>query len=206
MGNQEYVTTEGTSCPSGYKQTEVGQIPEDWVIGPLETFTSFISYGFTNPMPTVSSGIYMITARDINNGGILFDTARRTSVDAYNKLLTPKSKPKKNDVLLTKDGTLGRLALVSDETICINQSVALLRPNNKAVPLFLKLLLESPSYQAKMLEDAGGSTIKHIYIRRTNRHRQCLKRCRCLDSIPHPSHRQKTPDQTRRHANPAQSL
>lgn len=141
----------------GYKLTEVGVIPEEWDVSPLETFTSFISYGFTNPMPTSETGIYMITAKDINNGKILFDTARCTTEEAYKTLLTEKSRPKRNDLLLTKDGTLGRLALVDERTICINQSVALLRPNSKAIPEFLKVLLEAPLYQRRMLEDAGGS-------------------------------------------------
>ncbi|MGR9117082.1 MAG: restriction endonuclease subunit S [Gammaproteobacteria bacterium] len=153
----------------GYKQTEVGEIPEDWCVEPLEHFTSFISYGFTNPMPTIADGVYMITARDINNGRLLFESARCTSVEAYKNLLTSKSRPKKNDILLTKDGTLGRLALVGEEIICINQSVAILRPNEKVFPRFFKILLESPNYQSKMLDDAGGSTIKHIYITIVNR-------------------------------------
>jgi type I restriction enzyme S subunit len=148
----------------GYKQTEVGVIPADWEVSPLENFTSFISYGFTNPMPASESGVYMITAKDINHGRIQFDTARCTTKEAYSTLLTAKSRPKKGDLLLTKDGTLGRLALVDDRTVCINQSVAILRPNPKVNPRFLKGLLEAPEYQARMLEDAGGSTIKHIYI------------------------------------------
>jgi type I restriction enzyme S subunit len=147
-----------------YKQTEMGIIPEDWECGNLEKYFSFISYGFTNPMPTVEHGIYMVTAADIDEGRIQLETARRTTETAYRTLLTPKSKPKKNDILLTKDGSLGRLGLVGDEVMCINQSVAIIRPNQKVEPLFLKLLLESPRYQKRMLEDAGGSTIKHIYI------------------------------------------
>ena len=157
------------SIPVGYKQTEVGVIPEDWFIEPLEKFTSFISYGFTNPMPTTHVGPYMITARDISDGKIQYKNARTTDIDAFNKLLTSKSRPKKNDLLLTKDGTLGRLALAEDEQICINQSVAILRPNQRIVPLFFKLLLESPYYQERMIEEAGGSTIKHIYITIVNR-------------------------------------
>lgn len=153
----------------GYKQTEVGVIPDDWDCKPLDTYTSYISYGFTNPMPTTEAGIYMITARDIAGGSVKYTTARKTSVEAYQKLLTQKSRPKKNDVLLTKDGTLGRLALVGDEAICINQSVAILRPNDLIVPLFFKKLLEAPFYQDRMLEDAGGSTIKHIYITIVNK-------------------------------------
>jgi type I restriction enzyme S subunit len=148
----------------GYKQTELGVIPAEWECGSLEEFFSFISYGFTNPMPTVSHGIYMITAADINDGRIQLETARKTTEVAYRTLLSPKSKPKKNDILLTKDGSLGRLALVGDEQVCINQSVAVIRPNEKVEPIFLKLLLESPRYQKRMIEDAGGSTIKHIYI------------------------------------------
>ena len=148
----------------GYKQTEVGVIPEEWDCGKLEEYFSFISYGFTNPMPTVEHGIFMVTAADINEGRIQLETARKTTESAYRTLLSQKSKPKRNDILLTKDGSLGRLALVGDEQICINQSVAVIRPNEKVEPIFLKLLLESPRYQRKMLEDAGGSTIKHIYI------------------------------------------
>ncbi|MER0335435.1 restriction endonuclease subunit S [Vibrio vulnificus] len=157
------------SIAKGYKQTEVGVLPTDWIVEPLDNFTSFISYGFTNPMPTVGSGPLMVTARDINNGVIQSSSARCTSLEAYEKYLSPKSKPKLNDILLTKDGTLGRLALVDKEGICINQSVAILRPNKKIVPSFFKHLLESPYYQEKMLEDAGGSTIKHIYITIVNK-------------------------------------
>ena len=48
--------------------------------------------------------------------------------------------------------------------ICINQSVAVLRPNTKVKPPFLAALLQCDLYQRRMIEDAGGSTIKHIYI------------------------------------------
>ncbi len=157
-----------TTIPPGYKQTEIGVIPENWVTGRLEEFFSFISYGFTNPMPSVEHGVFMITAADIADGRIQYDTARHTTDIAYRTLLTPKSKPQKNDVLITKDGSLGRLALVGDEVVCINQSVAIIRPNNRIVPIFMKLLLESHDYQRKMVEDAGGSTIKHIYITKVN--------------------------------------
>jgi len=169
MAEQMMQEAAGKAIPVDYKQTEVGVIPEDWIVEPLENFTSFISYGFTNPMPTTVSGPFMITARDISNGKIQYGDARATSAEAFDKYLTPKSKPKKSDLLLTKDGTLGRLALVDDELICINQSVAILRPNERVSPDFFKSLLESPFYQGRMIDDAGGSTIKHIYITIVNK-------------------------------------
>jgi type I restriction enzyme S subunit len=158
----------------GYKQTEIGVIPEDWECNDLQKYFSLISYGFTNPMPSVSDGIFMITANDVNEGRIKFETARKTTEVAFKYLLSDKSKPKKNDILLTKDGSLGRLALVGDEKICINQSVAVIRPNQKVYPLFLKLLLEDSYYQKTMIDNAGGSTIKHIYITIVNKMLICV--------------------------------
>lgn len=146
-------------------ETVLNRLPNDWHINPLDDLIQFISYGFTNPMPTVMSGVWMITANDINHGQIRYSTARQTSEFAYDNLLTRKSKPIKGDLLLTKDGSLGRVAVVGDEKICINQSVAVIRPNPTSLNTnFLKHLLQSDFYQKEMILNAGGSTIKHIYI------------------------------------------
>lgn len=147
-----------------YVDSPLGMIPEEWEVVELQENFEYISYGFTNPMPTTEIGPFMVTATDIKNGQISYQTCRKTSQEAYDNLLTKKSKPIKNDILLTKDGSLGRIALMDDVVVCINQSVALLRPKKSQNPIFLKHLLESPMYQKKMLHDAGGSTIKHIYI------------------------------------------
>lgn len=146
------------------RQTKIGLLPEDWEVKKLGQVISYISYGFTNPMPSTNSGIWMVTANDVKNGKINFKTARKTSIEAFNKYLTEKSRPKQNDLLLTKDGTLGRVAIVGNEVICINQSVAVIRTNKNLDVFFLKHLLQDNFYQKVMIENAGGSTIKHIYI------------------------------------------
>lgn len=130
----------------------------------LEEYLSLITYGFTNPMSDSIEGPWKLTAKDIVNGRINFDTARKTTQYEYENFLTNKSRPIKNDILLTKDGTLGRVAIVEEDNICINQSVALLRPNNKILPKYLYYLLQAPKYQQIMFQEAHGSTIKHIYI------------------------------------------
>jgi type I restriction enzyme S subunit len=115
-------------------------------------------------MPETQDGPFLVTAANVNGGRIQYETARKTSKSAFDTLLTDKSRPKVNDILLTKDGTLGRVAIVEKENLCINQSVAVLRPNKLVNPIFLKILLESPTYQKLMLDDSRGSAIKHIYI------------------------------------------
>jgi type I restriction enzyme, S subunit len=132
----------------------------------LDAVLDRITYGFTNPMPTTETGPWMVTAKNIRDGGIDYANARHTSQEAYDELLTDKSRPKVGDLLLTKDGTLGRLAVVDRNDICVNQSVAVLQKNEQVNSSFLQYLLTSPNYQELMIKDAGGTTIKHIYITR----------------------------------------
>ena len=150
------------------KRADVGLVPENWAVEELRAFCSLITYGFTNPMPDADEGPWKLTAKDVVDGRINYDTARRTTQDAFDRL-TDKSRPRVGDVLLTKDGSIGRVAVVDREGICINQSVALIRPNDRIIPDFLKYLLFSPHYQKVMEGDSDGSTIKHIYITRVDK-------------------------------------
>jgi type I restriction enzyme S subunit len=167
-----HAVTKGLNPNAPMKDSGVewlGEVPEHWEVKNIGLVTERITYGFTNPMPTEDEGPYMLTANDIENGRIRFETCRRTSKSAFMEELTDKSRPVSGDILLTKDGTLGRVALYieKDEAACINQSVALLRPNTTAcLGAFLAIALSSDCYQEKMLFDAGGTTIKHIYISR----------------------------------------
>ena len=129
----------------------------------LDYYIDSITYGFTNPMPDANEGPWKITAKDIINGRINYSTARKTNRLNFDKL-TSKSKPDINDILITKDGTLGRVALVDKSDICINQSVASIKCTKKILPQFLSIMLQIPEYQNLMKKDAGGGTIKHIYI------------------------------------------
>ncbi|MBS9857269.1 MULTISPECIES: restriction endonuclease subunit S [Vibrio harveyi group] len=135
----------------------------------LEDYLELVTYGFTNPMPDSDTGPWKVTAKDVINGEINYSTARRTTQEAFDTKLTKKSRPKLNDVLLTKDGTLGRLAIVRELGLCVNQSVAILRPNKKIIPEYLFYLLSTPEYQRKMIGDSDGTVIKHIYITRVGK-------------------------------------
>lgn len=136
---------------------------ENYSPEPLGQYLTDITYGFTNPMPDAEDGPWKITAKDVANGIVNLDTARRTPQTCFDEL-TAKSKPDIGDVLLTKDGTLGRTAVVETDGICVNQSVAVLKANDRILPKFLSILLQMPKYQKDMAADAGGGTIKHIYI------------------------------------------
>lgn len=151
--------------PSGVEW--LGEVPVGWKVVPLGHLCESLSYGFTNPMPTADEGPFMLTANDIDYGRVKYDSARRTTFEAYSQELTSKSRPQKDDLLITKDGTLGRVALHDGRDACINQSVASVRVRrSELLPDFLAALLLAGAYQERMVFEAGGTTIKHIYISR----------------------------------------
>jgi type I restriction enzyme S subunit len=145
----------------------LGEIPADWEVRPLSYALKRITYGFTNPMPVDDEGPFLLTANDIGDGEIMYSTARRTTLTAYQNELTDKSRPRTGDILVTKDGTLGRVAVANGTQVCINQSVALLRVDDSVALIdFVQNALRASSYQDRMVFEAGGTTIKHIYISR----------------------------------------
>jgi type I restriction enzyme S subunit len=147
----------------------LGEIPAHWEVKALSRTLSRITYGFTNPMPVADAGPYMLTALDIGDGEILYGSARRTTEEAFERLLTDKSRPRAGDLLITKDGTLGRVAVAGRERMCINQSVALLRFDPAVDVGFMQHTLRAAPYQERMTFEAGGTAIKHIYITRLAR-------------------------------------
>jgi type I restriction enzyme S subunit len=131
---------------------------------PLAELSKRITYGFTNPMPTTPVGPLMLTAADVGYRRILHRQARRTTESAFRDLLSDKSRPSAGDILVTKDGTLGRVAVLGEALACVNQSVAVISLLDPAGSDFVAEYLLSPSGQRALLAGAGGSTIKHLYV------------------------------------------
>lgn len=131
----------------------------------FKKYVKRVTYGFTSPMQHLFSGIPILTAKNIKNGSIDFSTADFADTSEYDAL-TSKCKPKKFDILVTKDGTMGRTAIVNvDYPICINQSVALIEPDLQNVnPVYLMCYLNFPSVQNTIQKMGKGNAIKHLQI------------------------------------------
>jgi type I restriction enzyme, S subunit len=72
MSNDRLLTA-NSQVPQGYKQTDVGIIPEDWIITALETITDPqrpISYGVVQTGRQILNGIPCLRVVDINEGKI----------------------------------------------------------------------------------------------------------------------------------------
>ncbi|CEG09838.1 Type I restriction enzyme EcoKI specificity protein [Afipia felis] len=127
--------------------------------------TSRITYGFTQPMSHYDSGVPILTAKNIRNGYIDFKNVAYASRSEF-EALTAKSKPEKFDLLITKDGAIGRSAcLLTEDEVCINQSVALVKPElGKVEPRYLLHYLLSEPVQKRIEAMKKGNAIPHLQI------------------------------------------
>jgi len=131
----------------------------------FDFLTNRITYGFTCPMKHLDKGIHILTAKNIQNGFIDYENVHYADITEYEEL-TSKSKPDKNDILITKDGTIGRTALFEEDfSVCINQSVTLVKPKHNLVNArYLVAYLTSDSVQSRIQNMGKGGGLKHLQI------------------------------------------
>lgn len=140
-------------------------IPSGWAFTSWGKISEWITYGFTRPMPSTSEGKKLVTAKDVQNFSLELESAGFTTKKAFDDL-SEKDRPLRGDLLITKDGTIGRAVLVqTDEPFCINQSVAVcwLRTTqmNKK---YLEIIANADFTQRFVKDMAQGMAIQHLSI------------------------------------------
>ncbi len=113
----------------------------------------------------LDSGDYgLVTGTDFNNGKIDWDNCHYVTKDRFDQ--DRNIQLKLNDVLVTKDGTIGKVALISllPQPTTLNSGVFVVRPINKAFDeKCFYYLLSSFHFDEFLAQLAAGSTISHLY-------------------------------------------
>ncbi len=144
----------------------LGEIPEDWEVKRLKHVTDYISDGSHFSPPIQDEGKNYISVKDLkNNGSIDFENCSKISNIDFIKLEKTKCRPKMNDILFSKDGTIGKVAIVpKNNDFVILSSLALIRPNILISPLFLKYYISSINGLQQMESYYAGSALKRITL------------------------------------------
>lgn len=161
------VVTKGLNPDVSMKDSGVewiGEIPEHWDVINLKKCCETITDGSHFSPETTSEGKYYITVRDVGKDSIDFDNAPKISVEDYNTLKRNGCEPKKGDVLLSKDGTIGKCIIVNGTDFVILSSLGLLRPNNLIESEYLRYYLLSDINVKQMYSHIRGSAIKRLTI------------------------------------------
>lgn len=110
-----------------------------------------------------TTGDYMlITGTDFVNGRVNYDTCVYVSKERYD--MDTKIQLQNGDILITKDGTIGKVAIVEDLHMpaTLNAGVFVVRPDGRYNLDFFSYLFQGPVFAEFVNEVKSGSTIKHL--------------------------------------------
>ena len=111
-------------------------------------------------------GPYLIAAKHIINDQIDWDNTDHLSDYRYEE--SPEIQLNSGDTILSKDGTIGRVAFI-DKLLgktTINGTMMLIRADEELfIPKFVYYYLQSDLFQNLVREKIAGSTIAHIFQR-----------------------------------------
>jgi type I restriction enzyme, S subunit len=151
-----------------FHNTELGLLPRRWeVISLLETsiLKARIGWqGLTTAEYLERGDYYLVTGTDFFNGKIKWETCHYVDAHRYNQ--DKNIQLKNGDVLVTKDGTIGKVAYVEELNgkATLNSGVFVIRPkNNVYLPKYFFYVLCSPYFDTFLKQLTAGSTIVHLY-------------------------------------------
>ena len=140
---------------------------DDWK--PIELASvSTITDGSHYSPEIISNGYPYITVKDINKfGEIDFENCKKIAEKDYKDLVKNKCKPNKNDILFSKDGTVGKTSFIDfEENFVVLSSLAIITPDNDYVePKFLYYTLSSNKFISAAIGGMSGSAIRRIVLK-----------------------------------------
>ncbi len=163
LTNENYqLSTVNYQLPKGYKNTEIGVIPEEWGIETLEKVTKDMLQGVNTAIDIpeyVKSGIPMLKANDVIDGKIDFNNVDEISINTFNGY-SNRFKPNIGDFLFSNIGArLGSGALLTIDKECsFAWNVMRIIPNKLIIsPVFLSVSINSPSFYNLVISNQMGS-------------------------------------------------
>lgn len=141
----------------GYKQTEVGVIPDEWVVDSLGNRASFRTGPFGSALHQsdyISDGLPVVNPMHIVDGKLLPSAGMTISENTARRL--SEFRIKVGEVVIGRRGDMGRCAVVRSEHsgwLCGTGSM-IIRPNNTE-PDFLQRILSSP----EVIESIEGTSV-----------------------------------------------
>lgn len=145
----------------------IGQIPEEWVISKIKFTTQLngrIGWQGLTSAEYKEEGPYLITGTDFHNGTINFETA--VHIDEKRWSEASQIQVENGDLLITKDGTVGKVAIISglDDKASLNSGVLRIQTIDEIDRRFLYYVLLSDEFWMWFnYTNSGASTILHLY-------------------------------------------
>ena len=164
--NNEQLIINNSQIPEGYKQTEVGVIPDDWIVLPLSDVASLdVGYAFKSSWYQKYGGVPLLRGENVGYGRPDWSDTRTLpdkvaeSFSAYQ--LSPGEIVIGMDRTFTKSGTKISLLRENDCPCLLVQRVGKFIPV-KCSASFLWALISSLKFQQSLQLEQKGMDIPHL--------------------------------------------
>ena len=142
----------------------------EWITSTIGDVCSVVTDGAHNSPKSVEKGRYMASVKDFTDFGFDFSNCRQISEEDYERLCKQGCVPKKNDILVGKDGARYFEDIIiykQDEKPALLSSIAILRVDcTKITPEFLYYTLKTPAIKKNVRDNYGsGSAIPRIVLK-----------------------------------------
>lgn len=139
----------------------------DWIelnLNDLIDVSAPICYGVLKPGKYDENGVQLIRIVDLQNGKIQSKELFQITNELDNEF--SRSRVKENDVLISIQGTIGRVAVVpkSLDGANISRTIARIRLADKLFPYYLRYFLESEVGQKLLIDAISGTTRDSLNI------------------------------------------
>jgi type I restriction enzyme S subunit len=154
----------------GYKQTEVGVIPEEWEVCILSDVSRKITDGdHVTPMRT-SQGYYLLSARNVLNGRIDVSDVDYVGFAEYQRM-KQRCGPEAGDILISCSGTIGRVTVVPVGFECVLvRSAALAKIDPElADGTFLQFWLQGSKAQWQIASSVNQGAQPNLFLNHIER-------------------------------------
>lgn len=142
---------------------EFQPLPVGWAWVSTEALSTKVADGVHKKPDYVEDGVPFIMVKDMTAGpGISFSDTRYVSPMDHAEFVK-RTDPERDDILITKDGTLGVVRRVmTDDQFSIFVSVALVKPAMREMSPYLEYAYQAPQVQEQMV--GVGSGLQHIHL------------------------------------------
>ncbi|MFT5700281.1 MAG: type I restriction enzyme S subunit [Desulforhopalus sp.] len=162
-----HAVTKGLNPDAPMKDSGVewlGEVPEHWDTCKLKHACTDIFLGLTSRVDYVEDGgVPLVRALNISGGILDLEFAREISIEQH-KQLTKYRRAVRDDILLSKSGTIGTAAIVDiDEEFSIYESIFALRAYRKnLIPEYLLCYIQSSIAKGQYAKGAVGMGVHHL--------------------------------------------
>jgi len=169
-GLMQELLTKGIGHTECKYSKELGhQIPKEWQVVKLEDYAYIkgrIGWRGLKASEYTEKGPYLIANKHIINNKIAWEVCDHLSDFRYEE--SPEIQLKTNDIIISKDGTIGEAAIVNylPEKATINSTMMLIRVTNENLaPNFLLYFYQGPGFRRFIGRKVSGTSIPHLFQR-----------------------------------------